>query len=214
MKLKIALFCLVSGIAANGATTLAVSNGTTNGAVWQIVDNAGVPVGSSGQVLIGTFSDTAGLATAAAGEVLSRFTQAGIQPFNANAALAGTFGFAGASSGSVDLPNVGSPAGNLVGQPVFAVITDGSDFAIVDLGRSFEFENATFDTGIDINPNIVSLGESAIVRGVFNPSGRLESALPTPNNGTATLQLGVIPEPSSLLLGGVALLGALLRRRR
>lgn len=213
MKLKFIFLTLASAISSQAVTNINISNGTTTGPVWQILANDGTVVtGDNGSVLIGTFSSTDGLGSLPAAQVLGNFTQAASQPFSP--VVDGVFGFAGGGGTSVELPNVGDEPGLFIGNPIFAVITDGSDFAVIDLGQDFLFEDATFNTGIDINPVIVNLGQDNIVRGIFDPVGRSEEDLPFANDGTATLSLGVIPEPSSALLAGLALVGGLVRRRR
>ncbi len=209
MKIKLVLLAAFVPFAANAATTITPSNGTTTGTILQVIDNSGVPV-AGGSVLIGTFADPSVIATADAGDVLTGFTQFGTpQSFSP---VAGLFGFANSFGVTADLPNEGAAAGDLVGNNIFAVIQGDGDFIIWDSGQQFAFESA-LDAGLPVSFNVTEQG--TLVRGVLVTGGNtgLPGAL-SPQNGGTAVTFGLVPEPSSALLAGLALFGGLVRRRR
>ena len=211
MKYTIATAFVALAVAqvATAVTTITASNAQIGGTITQIIDNSGDPV-VSGQVLIGTFADTAGLGTAAAGDVLTGFTQfGGAGSFSTNALAPGTFGVLDSLGITADLPNTGDAPGDLVGKTIFAVATDGSDYIVWESAATFAFEDPTLDQGPPIGFNVTD--SATLLRGIVIPGGNKGLGLPGGNGQDAVT---FIPEPSTSLLAGLAGLGFLIRRKR
>lgn len=205
-----ALFAASSITAANAATTITAFNaalGTSGFANQVLLNGTGMTTGS---ILIGTFNtllDLSSPSTDVSDLGALGWSQFGSQSFSTNVSYPGIFGAVGATGATGTLPE--SNTGPLVGNPIYAIISDGAGELIIwDSGKLFAAEvpgvgGATVTFGTVIDPTTLVRGAAAVNTGL---AGALVS-----RNG----QLGVtfIPEPSAALLGAIGAIG-LLRRRR
>jgi hypothetical protein len=100
----------------------------------------------------------------------------------------------------------------LVGTPIFAVVGNGAgDFVIWDAGQTFAKEDALLG-GAAVSFHVA---ETTLLRGISVPGGNtgLGGPLAAFNGGDA-ITFGAIPEPSVSLLGALAGLGLMIRRKR
>lgn len=184
------------------STTIQVTTGGASGAT--ILNNAGANIlgeGATAFAAFGIFNDavlTPRVSTdadlASSFRVLSPIVGLAPASFLANSRAA-TFNIANVLKSSIPASDIGAN---------IAVVVwtggTGNDFTGATEASVFKFD-ATYDTGG--TPTAINYGTGALLEGAAAFGSR-----------TQTAQLFVIPEPSAVLLGGLALLGGLIRRRR
>lgn len=205
-----ALVALFAIPVANAATTITAANAAlgTTGFAQQVLLN-GAPF-ASGTIQIGTFNTALDLgsgATDVSDLGALGWTLFASADFNASASYPGIFGALGASGATGTLPE--SETGPLVGNPIFAIISNGAGELII------------WNSGQNFAAEVPGLGGAAVsfltkdvqlVRGAIVPGGNTGLAGPlAARNGQDAVTF--IPEPSAALLGVFGMLG-LLRRRR
>ncbi|GHC55818.1 PEP-CTERM sorting domain-containing protein [Roseibacillus persicicus] len=206
MKISLLAFAIfgssvLSGFAAS-ITFDNISFGGGNSVL--LFDNSGAPLAS------GAISLYSGVAPTSFDEALTLSATAPLDRLvlDGSTALPG-----GLISGSFDTPN----AGELTGVNLFVLISDesGTQFGAYDLVGTFTKADtpppASAFTETFNNSSLVTLAapESGNVQGDFSAI-----AGPGATDGAYGLRLAAIPEPSSALLAGLALVGGLVRRRR
>jgi hypothetical protein len=200
------------GVLSAGAATTITATNSGGAATKQIQLTLGTPLTAAlgGVYEVGVFAgDVFNVST-----TLADFTLAGTRPFGTIPGIFGT-STTGGNGVVVDLPNLGEPAGNFVGRPMYVLIRqpganpEGNFIAFsTPVSKQFAYESA-LNVG---NPVGVSMAELTLVRGQLLPGANtgLTGAAAAGNGGTAVT---FIPEPSVALLGALGVLG-LLRRRR
>ena len=213
MKLKLLVLGFAIPVAANAATNVTLQNFSGVTAGNPIVDNTGTPIDNSlSSWAVGTFESAfaaglSGLDTVTADQaVIDAFTQSGAD---------GSLSINGLFNGTVE-----SDSGNAnAGEDLYALVTyngaGGVQALVFDLGRAFPTQdgagNASVDLGRLLGPDDVAFGNTNAV-----PAD--PSTLPPPfasfTEGITFDAGAVIPEPSTGLLGLIAGIGLLGRRRR
>lgn len=209
MKLKtLCLVCVLSASSALAQTTVTVSTFNTAADFLALTDNAGeLILNGDGSFAVGTFASPSEIANSfAVGNLLTDFNAVSNEsPTTFGSPIDGIFNAAVSAS---------IPAGSaLIGQPIFVVVgdsatlADSSSFAVFATPETFEAEvNGIGSETVNLFGNIAAA--DVIV-------GSLEGPISVgPASSTATVAFAAIPEPSSALLAGLALVGGLVRRRR
>jgi hypothetical protein len=186
--MKLALLGALLAIGSVQATTITASGGTTGA---QFVTSAGTFLTpSNATVTVGSLSEG----------VFTPFAVADASPisFGTTAALEGRW-----LGNAADTSNAANPFNGL--QIWFRIETTADGGGLAFFGSTLNFP-----------ANGAGVGDSLSVPGssltTFH-AGLSEELTASYNAGTNTVVIGVVPEPSALLLGGLGLIG-LLRRRR
>ncbi len=199
---------------ASAATVITAANaaGTASGFLQQVITGVdGAPF--QGTVLIGTFASPTGLGTTAGPISLDTYGWSlfGSAAFSSSASYPGVFGAFGGQGVTGNLPTTAT--GPLIGNDIYVVVGNqaGTDFIVWNSGQKFAVEDAVLG-GAAVS---IQTRNATLVRGIIDPNGNngVTGAALSARNGEAAVTFGVVPEPSSLLLGALGALG-LLRRRR
>lgn len=211
--IKMALLAVLSASFAYGAQ-YSVGGSNFSDLVSDIVitDNAGVPIASgSGFAAVGSFSsDPRGLALP---ELASAFNSLGSNNMDASALIGAALPGFYSVSATPDSADANAVAA--AGQNVYLFFANANDpsaateFGVVQVTGAV-FESAFAGPGpFSINAPLAG-GEA--VQGSFGSGVAYAEANGASSAGSFALV--AIPEPSAVLLGGLALLGGLVRRRR
>lgn len=210
-KTYIALWAIVGLSSSLHAVSLTLSN---NNFAVGFTDNSGVPLAAgSGVIVGGIFNDPAAISLETLGTNFVSLVNPvvdGSSSLNVNAPSAQDGVISGTLQGGRQAAD-----SSFVGANIFVIVGNGSTLA-----DSTEF--AILDTGSQFDADLTTVTESTIT---FTPSGG--SIVPgfgesTPGGlslfggviSAEQISLTAIPEPSSALLAGLALVGGLVRRRR
>lgn len=198
---------------ASAATSVAVGNATIappNFSAVPIVDNAGAPIAF--QWAAGTFAEATDF-TASFETLASSFQRNG-SAVNSNPGALGLF-----SNQVTDAATAIDGSDSFTGKPVYIVIADNTtfgsatDYLVILANQNWAAEIE--GTGGSVSFSLEDQGSYSVVRGQSASVAADGYGAPfTAFNGGEALTFGVVPEPSAVLLGGLALLGGLVRRRR
>lgn len=191
---------VLAGIVSVNAASITFDNLRLGGNDIVLLDNAGVALTSFTGFI---YSGTSPLDAAAASELVNPISRIDFSLAAGNVLGPGLY----ASSFDVD-----NTAGTFTGLDLFVVFTDGNGFAAIDIVSTYGNETPTAPFSVDEplnNPSLITLQDSRSGPGTFS-----FDALNAGEQPAYGLRLAVIPEPSSVLLGGLALCGGILRRRR
>lgn len=221
--MKHTLALLMSGLFGASVAQATIVNVSTLGPVdgvldLPIVDNAGTPLPSgSGSIAIGSFAAVPSFNTATTyAELSAGFRQFGEQ----SSAISNSFGAAGFIESLRFQVDTASNA-DIIGSSVVAIIGNAATlesstlFAVLTGAATF-----TADSGPNEGQSgAVFLNDST--NALFGSLQATPTTITFPGEGdfdfsnAIVLQaLNVVPEPSAVLLGGLALLGGVIRRRR
>jgi hypothetical protein len=222
MKIKNKLFgavlaiCMCNSIQA--ATTIGAFNYTTGTAgARQVLTSAVDSTPFVGTYRIGTFSTPLGIGSVASGSfALANFgwTEFGSAAFNTSTNQRGLFG---TTTVTATLPNTGEPNGPFIGNNIYVVVLNAAGNDAIIWRSTSLFANETAGIG---GPTVsINAMTTPLERGILLPdavNGLLAGNAISNGVGSTAVTFGpiaAIPETSTSLLGAIAAL-ALLRRRR
>lgn len=198
MKLKLLLVLGLSVSAVNGAS-LAFGNLSFSGTDLFLVDNAGVGLGAGS-----TASFFAGTSPTSLADISSLGTALEVITFNTGNNPSPSF-----IASQFDVPNFD---GALTNQNLFVVFSNptGDQFAAIDFAAIFPVDDSpTAPVAVVEDLNVAS----RVTLGAVGPVTTFQDPVFGEVIGQQ-LSLAAVPEPSIALLGGLALFGGLVRRRR
>jgi hypothetical protein len=185
MKLKLLTCAALVAIAAQAPATIVTLAGGAAGATF--VDNTGAPINAPGVVQVGTLEGGA-------------FKQFGTTAGN----LQNVFGQNGKWAGSIADNALPGPADAFNGLPIFVKIeVDALNFGVYTYSTPKNFPvNAG---GVGDTVNLLSTELDQVVPELSAPGAAIDAG---------GIMIGLVPEPSTSLLAGLAGLALLIRRKR
>ena len=208
MKLKhvVSIIALTSVSAFGASVTVTNNAGPVN--TQSVVDNTGAAV-DGGFAAIGTISDVSGLngntTTLTSGALADLFT---VYDGAIGAITAAPF------AGTYSISNEGSDITGTAwaGAPIYLVLGNGGDLASSTQAAVLRVGNFPGSEPAVQTVNVNNTAE--VLLGDFDTFTLQPGPIPSQNAALALVAIGVIPEPSSSLLIGLAGLSLLIRRRR
>ena len=204
MKLKylVSIIALTSVSAFGASVTVTNNAGPVN--TQSVVDNSGAAV-DGGFAAIGSISDVSALNTLTSAGLDALFTvYDGATGAVNNAPFNGTYSI---SNNGSDITGTA-----WAGAPIYLVLGNGGDLASSTQGAVLRVGNFPGSEPAVQTVNVNNTAE--VLLGDFDTFTLQPGPIPSQNAALALVAIGVIPEPSSSLLIGLAGLSLLIRRRR
>ncbi len=204
MKLKhvVSIIALTSVSAFGASVTVTNNAGPVN--TQSVVDNTGAAV-DGGFAAIGSISDASALNTLTSAGLADLFT---VYDGATGAITAAPF------AGTYSISNEGSDITGTAwaGAPIYLVLGNGGDLASSTQAAVLRVGNFPGSEPAVQTVNVNNTAE--VLLGDFDTFTLQPGPIPSQNAALALVAIGVIPEPSSSLLIGLAGLSLLIRRRR